>query len=109
MSPVQVHLAAVGRDPQHGRVFAEGAQRVGGSPLRYPASLVDVERARRARLLEQLVVDRFEHLGGAGEDRVDRADRDRAPEQLVQQLDQLALDKLEARLVAHGIVPPKAS
>lgn len=87
--PVQVLLAAVGCDPQHRRLFAEGAPERARLPAEIPAGLVDVERARRPRLLEQLLVDRLERLGGAGEDRVDRPDRDRAAKQLRQQLDQL--------------------
>jgi hypothetical protein len=76
--PVQVLLAAVGRDPQHGRLFAEGAPERARLAAQVPAGLVDVERARRTYLLEELVVDRLERGGGAGEDRVDRPDHDRA-------------------------------
>jgi hypothetical protein len=72
-------------------------QRVARFAAQVPARLVDVERARRAGLLEQLVVDGLERLGGAGEDRVDRADGDRATEQLVQQLDQLSTREPVAR------------
>src|SRR5262245_46788415 len=54
-----------------------------------PAGLVNVERARCTSLLEQLLVDGLKRLAGAGEDRVDRADGDRAAEQLLHQLDQL--------------------
>jgi hypothetical protein len=86
---VQMLLAAVGRDPQHRRLFAEGAPERTRLTAQVPAGLIDVERARRTRLLEQLVVDRLQRLGGAGEDRVDRPDRDRTAEQLLHQLDQL--------------------
>src|SRR5919197_1171400 len=50
-------------------------------------------KSRRTRLLEQLLVDRLERLAGAGQDRVDRADRDRAAKQLLHQLDQLPTRK----------------
>src|SRR5438445_8664403 len=86
---VQVLLAAVGRDPQHRRLFAEGTPKRARLATQVPASLVDVERARTPGLLEQLLVDRLEHFPGASEDRVDRPDRDRAAEQLLQQLGQL--------------------
>jgi hypothetical protein len=86
---VQVLLATVGRDPQHRRLFAEGAPKRARLAAQVPARLVNVERPRGTRLLEQLVIDRLERLGGASEDRVDGADRDRAAEQLLHQLDQL--------------------
>ena len=82
-------LAAVGRDPQHRRLFAESAPERARLPAQVPARLVDVKRARRARLLEQLLVDRLKRFGGAAEDRIDRADCDRTAEQLLHQLDQL--------------------
>src|SRR5713101_1877206 len=80
---VQVLLAAVGRDPQHRRLFAEGAPERARLATQIPAGLVDVERARRPCLLDQLLVHRLERLGGTGEDRVDRAYRDRAAKQLI--------------------------
>jgi hypothetical protein len=56
---LQVLLAAVGRDPQDRRLFAEGAPERARLAAEVPAGLVDVERARRTRLLEQLLVDRL--------------------------------------------------
>src|SRR5947207_11094452 len=87
--PVQVLLAAVGRDSQHRRLLAEGTPERARFAAQIPTRLVDVERARRTRPLEQLLVHRLKRLGGAAEDRVDRPDRDRTAEQLVQQFDQL--------------------
>jgi hypothetical protein len=84
-----VLLAAVRRDPQHRRLLAESPPQRARLAAQIPACLVDVERVRRARLREQLVVDRLERLRGAGEDRIDRPDRDRTTEQLIQQLDKL--------------------
>jgi hypothetical protein len=69
---VQVLFAAVGRDPQHRRLFAEGAPERARLAAEVPAGLVDIECARRTRLLEQLLVDRLQRLADAGEDRVDR-------------------------------------
>jgi len=87
--PVQVLLAAVGRNPQHRRLFAEGAPERARLATEVPTRLVDVERARATGLLEQFVVDRLQRLAGAGKDRLDRPHRDRTAEQLLQQLDQL--------------------
>ncbi len=87
--PVEMLLAAIRRDLQHRRLLAEGAPERARLAIQVPAGLVDVERARRARPLEQLIVDRLERLGGASEDRVDRPDRDRTAEQLLHQLDEL--------------------
>src|SRR5205807_6334995 len=53
---VQVLLAAVGRDPQHRRLLAEGAPERARLTAEVPTRLVDVERASRTRLLEQLLV-----------------------------------------------------
>src|SRR6266536_5314879 len=61
-----------------------------------PAGLVDVERRRCTGPLEQLVVDRRQRLGGAGEDRVDRPDCDRAAKQLLHQLNDLSTRKTVA-------------
>src|SRR5712692_5608169 len=87
---VKVRLAAVGCDPQQRRLLAEGAPKRARLAGEIPAGLVDVERASRTGPLEQLVVHRRQRLAGAGEDRVDRADRDRAAKQLLHQLDELA-------------------
>src|SRR6266571_3744330 len=94
--PVQVLLAAVGRDPQYRRLFAEGAPERARLAAQVPAGLVDVERASRTGPLEQLVVDRCQRLGGAGEDRVDRPDCDRAAKQLLHQLNDLSTRKTVA-------------
>src|SRR6266540_1146249 len=48
--PVQVLLAAVGRDPQHRRLFAEGAPERARLAAQVPAGLIDVECRRCARL-----------------------------------------------------------
>jgi hypothetical protein len=85
-----VLLAAIGCDPQHRRLFAKGTPERPRLPAQVPAGLVDIERARRAGLLEQLVIDRLKRVGGSSQDRVDRSDRDRAAEQLLHQLDQLS-------------------
>src|SRR6266498_651435 len=90
---LQVRFAASGRDPQNGRLLAEGAPECARLAGEVPAGLIDVECRRCARLLEQLLVDRRQRLAGAGEDRVDRPDRDWATEQLLQQLDKLAAGK----------------
>jgi hypothetical protein len=95
---VQVLLAAVGGDPQHRRLFAEGTPERPRLTTQVPAGLVDVERARVPGLLEQLLVNGLERRGGASEDRVDRADRDRAAKQPVHQLDHLP----PREAVAHG-------
>src|SRR6266508_2187012 len=76
--PVQVLLDTVRRDPQHRRLFAEGAPERARLAAQVPAGLVDVERRRCTGPLEQLVVDQRQRLGGAAEDRVDRPDCDRA-------------------------------
>jgi len=86
---MEVLLDAVGRDPQHRRLFAERAPERARLAAQVPAGLVDIERTSGTCLLEQLVVDRLERFGGASEDRVDRADGDRTAEQLLHQLDQL--------------------
>src|SRR6266508_3837835 len=44
--PMQVLLATVGRDPQHRRLFAEGAPERARLAAQVPAGLVDVERRR---------------------------------------------------------------
>src|SRR6266536_2655093 len=96
ISPVQVLLATVRRDPQNGRLFAEGAPERARLAAQVPAGLVDVERRRCTGPLEQLVVDRRQRLGGAGEDRVDRPDCDRAAKQLLHQLNDLSTRKTVA-------------
>jgi hypothetical protein len=79
--PVQVLLAAVGRDPQHRRLLAEGTPER-ARLAQIPAGLGDVERPGGTGPLEQLLVDRRPRIAGAGEDRVNRPDCDRAAEQL---------------------------
>src|SRR6266508_28626 len=89
LEPVEVPLAAIRGDPQHRCLLAEGTPERARLAVEVPAGLIDVQRRRCVRLLEQLLVDRLERLRGTGEDRVDRPHRNRASEQLLQQLGQL--------------------
>jgi hypothetical protein len=71
-------------------------QSVRGSPAQIPAGLVDVERRRCTGPLEQLLIDGLERRGGAGEDRVDRPDCNRAAKELLHQLNDLSTRKTVA-------------
>jgi hypothetical protein len=65
------------RDREHGVTVGERPPQRALGALQAPAGLVDVQRVGAADAVKQIGVGLGERIAGAGEDRVDRAGRDR--------------------------------
>ena len=83
-------LVAVGSDAKERRPLAQGAPERTLSPAQAPAGLVDVDHRRRADVVLKPRMGLFECHTGVLHDRIDRAGREPATEQLTNELDRVA-------------------